>query len=38
MSDLLVQSDFKTFTSASDYGDKVIGKIREFNATVEQVR
>ena len=28
----LIQSGFKTFTSPEDYGDKVMGKIREFNA------
>ena len=31
------QNDFKLFTSPQDYGEKVIAKITEFNATVGQV-
>ena len=31
------QKDYKLFTSPSDYADKVMGKIREFNGTLDQV-
>lgn len=31
------QNEFKTFTSPREYGEKVIAKIREFNASLEQV-
>ena len=33
----ILQSGFKLFTSPQDYGEKVIAKIAEFNATVDQV-
>lgn len=34
---VLIQNDFKLFTSPQDYGEKVIAKIREFNVSVGQV-
>jgi phospholipase A-2-activating protein len=30
--------DYKVFSSPADYGEKVMGKIREFNGTVEQAK
>ena len=32
-----LQSDYKFFNSPTDYGEKVMGKIREFNGSMEQV-
>ena len=34
---VFLQSEYKLFGSPSDYGEKVMGKIREFNGSVDQV-
>ena len=36
-SNYLIQNEYKLFSSPSDYAEKVVGKIREFNGLTDEV-